>query len=222
MNRRMIAPLIFGLVGTAILMSLGFWQLQRLNWKTGILTEIGARLAQPPVGLPATLDKFADKYLQVEVSGQIETGELHVLTFGQGTPGFRVISTMVLDDGRRILVDRGFLPETQKDAVRYGGDVTAVGSLVWPQETDKYVPAPNYDKNIWFARDVPLMATALKTDQVMLAISRSTNNEGITPQQVAVNISNRHLEYVMTWFSLAVIWIGMTGYALWRIKRNIL
>ena len=220
MNKRMIFPLVFGLVGTAILMSLGFWQLQRMNWKAGILADIDARLAQAPVVLPAAPDQIGDKYLQVEVSGQIEGTELHVLTFGEGTPGFRVIAPMVMDDGRRILVDRGFLPEIEKDAPRVGGDVTAVGALVWPQETDKYVPDPNYEKNIWFARDVPLMATSLETEQVMLAISRSTNNEGIIPQRVSVNISNRHLEYVMTWFSLAVIWIGMTGYALWRIKRK--
>lgn len=220
MNKRMIFPLVFGLVGTAILMSLGFWQLQRMNWKAGILAEIDVRLSEAPVELPAALDQIDDKYLQVEVSGQIEGAELHVLTFGEGTPGFRVIAPMVLDDGRRILVDRGFLPETEKDAVRIGGDVTAVGALVWPQETDKYVPDPNYEKNIWFARDVPLMAATLDTEQVMLAISRSTNNEGIIPQRVSINISNRHLEYVMTWFSLAVIWIGMTGYALWRIKRK--
>lgn len=220
MNKRMIFPLVFGLVGAAILVSLGFWQLQRMNWKAGILAEIDTRLAQAPVVLPAALDQIGDKYLQVEVSGQIEDVELHVLTFGEGTPGFRVIAPMVLDDGRRILVDRGFLPETEKDAQREGGGVTAVGSLVWPQETDKYVPDPNYEKNIWFARDVPLMATTLETEQVMLAISRSTNNEGIIPQRVSINISNRHLEYVMTWFSLAVIWIGMTGYALWRIKRK--
>ena len=217
MNRR-IPLLIFGLVGTAILMSLGFWQLQRLTWKTGILAEIDARLAEPPVALPITPDPVADKYLQVEVAGKIVEGELHVLTFGDGGPGFRVIAPMLLEDGRLILVDRGFLPETEKNVVRAGGDVTAVGSLVWPQETDKYVPDPNREKNIWFARDVSLMAEALETEQVMLAISRSTNNDGITPQRVAVNISNRHLEYVMTWFSLAAIWIGMTGYALWRIK----
>lgn len=220
MNKRMIFPLVFGLVGAAILMSLGFWQLQRLNWKTEILAEIDARLAQAPVVLPAAPDQVEDKYLRVEVSGQIEGAELHVLTFGEGTPGFRVIAPMVLDDGRRILVDRGFLSETEKVTPREGGDVTAVGSLVWPQETDKYVPDPNYEKNIWFARDVPLMATTLQTEQVMLAISRSTNNEGIIPQRVSVNISNRHLEYVMTWFSLAVIWVGMTGYALWHIKQN--
>lgn len=217
MNRR-IPLLIFGLVGTAILMSLGFWQLQRMTWKAGILTEIDTRLAEPPVALPANPDPVADKYLQVEATGRIVDGELHVLTFGDGGPGFRVIAPMVLEDGRRILVDRGFLPETEKDAPRARGDITAVGSLVWPQETDNYVPDPNREKNIWFARDVDLMAEALETDQVMLAISRSTNNDGITPQRVSVNISNRHLEYVMTWFSLAAIWVGMTGYALRRIK----
>jgi surfeit locus 1 family protein len=220
MNRRMIVPLVFGLVGTAILMSLGFWHLQRMNWKAGILAEIDARLAEPPVALPATPDQIGDKYLRVKVSGHIEDTELHVLTFGDGTPGFRIISAMVLDDGRRILVDRGFVPEFEREEPRHGGDVTAVGSLVWPQETDKYVPDPNLERNIWFARDVPLMAANLKTTQVMVDITQSTNNEGITPQRVAINISNRHLEYVMTWFSLAVIWVGMTGYALWRIKQK--
>ena len=217
MNRR-ISILTFGIVGTAILMSLGFWQLQRMTWKAGILSEIDARLAEAPVALPEEPSPVSDKYLQVEVKGTINEGELHVLTFGDGGPGFRVIAPMVLDDGRRILVDRGFLSETEKDKSRAGGELTAVGSLVWPQETDKYVPDPNLVKNIWFARDVSLMAEALQTNQVMLAISRSSNNDGITPQRVSINISNRHLEYVMTWFSLAAIWIGMTGYALWRIK----
>ena len=219
MNRR-IPLLIFGVVGTAILMSLGFWQLQRMTWKTEILTEIDRRLAEAPVSVPTNPDPVGDKYLQVEVTGLVEQTELHVLTFGDNTPGFRVITAMVLEDGRRILVDRGFVPETQKDAPRVGGVTRAVGSLVWPQETDKYVPDPNLEKNIWFARNVPLMATALNTQEVMLAVSRSSNNEGITPQIASVNISNRHLEYVMTWFSLAVIWIGMTGYALSRIKRK--
>ncbi|OUS05105.1 hypothetical protein A9Q96_13480 [Rhodobacterales bacterium 52_120_T64] len=219
MNRR-LPLIIFGLTGAAILMSLGFWQLQRLTWKTGVLAEIDLRLAELPVALPLDVDPVADKYLQVEATGMIAKGELHVLTFSDGSPGFRVIAPMVLDDGRRILVDRGFLLETEKNSVRVGGEVTAVGSLVWPQETDKYVPDPNLEKNIWFARDVNLMAAALETDQIMLAISRSTNNDGITPQRVSVNITNRHLEYVMTWFSLAAIWIGMTGYALRRIKSK--
>lgn len=220
MNRRLIFPLVFGLVGAAIMISLGIWQLQRMNWKAGILTDIDTRLAAAPVALPAQPDDVADKYLQVAVSGTIVDQELHVLTFGEGSPGFRIIAPMTLEDGRRILVDRGFIPETAKNAERSGGMATVLGSLVWPQETDKYVPEPNLTENIWFARNVPLMAETLKTEEVMLDISQSSLNEGILPQRVSINISNRHLEYVMTWFSLAAIWIGMTVYSVWRIKRK--
>jgi len=220
MNKR-IPLLIFGLVGTSILISLGIWQYQRMTWKTSILAEIDARFAQTPVALPILPDPVADKYLQVTVSGTIVEGELHVLTFGDAGPGFRVIAPMVLEDGRRVLLDRGYIMETQKNAARSGGRVTAIGSLVWPQETDSFVPDPNLEKNIWFARDVDLMAETLDTDLVMIAVSSSTNDDGIQPQLVSVNITNRHLGYVMTWFSLAVIWIGMTGYALSRIKPKV-
>ena len=43
--KRLIAPLILGVGGIAILISLGTWQLRRLEWKEGILAEIEARIA---------------------------------------------------------------------------------------------------------------------------------------------------------------------------------
>jgi surfeit locus 1 family protein len=45
MIRRMIWPLVFGIGGVAILVSLGVWQVQRLAWKEGVLAEIEARIA---------------------------------------------------------------------------------------------------------------------------------------------------------------------------------
>ncbi|MEE9453730.1 MAG: SURF1 family protein [Paracoccaceae bacterium] len=216
----MILPLIAGVIGTAILLSLGTWQLQRMSWKQGVLAAIDARLSMPAIAVPADPDPVADKYLQVNVSGTLEPVELHVLGFGNGGPGFRVIAAMVLKDGRRILVDRGFIPETAKNTVRNGGAVIATGSMIWPQETDKYIAAPDRAKNIWFARNVPLMAETLGTLPLMVALHQSNNNQGITPQIPSINISNRHLEYVLTWYGLAIIWFGMTGYLLWRIKRK--
>ncbi len=220
MTRRMIFPLVLGIVGTAILLSLGTWQLMRLQWKTQILNGIESRLEAEPVALPDNPDPVADKYLLVKVTGDIGGQELHVLTFADTGPGFKVIVPMTLPDGRRILLDRGFIPETAKQTPRKGGRTTVIGALVWPQETDKYVPEPNLDKNIWFARDVDLMAKTLGTERVMLSVLKSSNLSGVTPLPVNVNIPNRHLEYVLTWYSLAIIWIGMTGYLIWRIKRK--
>lgn len=220
MNRRMVGAAIFGIVGTAIFLALGTWQLQRLEWKAEILAEIDTRLDMAPVAVPANPDPVGDKYLQVEITGTIAGEELHVLIFGESGPGFRVITAMTLTDGRRILVDRGYIPEAAKNDPRHGGEVRATGSLIWPQETDKYIPAPEIATNTWFARDVPLMAKTLNTEQIMVDIRESTLNEGIAPQIVSINIHNRHLEYVLTWYGFAAIWFGMTAYLLWRIKHQ--
>lgn len=220
MNRRMIVPLLFGIFGTALFIALGTWQWQRLEWKTDLLAEIDARLMAEPVPVPFDANPENNKYLQVAISGTYEPKELHVLTFGGGFPGYRVISPLVLSDGRRVLADRGIIGEPYKDDARNGGAVVATGALVWPDETDNYTPEPNLERNIWFAREVIAMADTLKTEPIMIAVQSSDNNEGIKPQRVAVNIPNNHLEYVLTWYGFAVIWIVMTTYLLWRIRNK--
>jgi len=222
MTRRMIAPLLFGIAGVAILVSLGVWQVQRLAWKTAILDEIAIRLAADPVPVPPDPDPARDAYLKVAAAGTVEPGELDVYTSNppQGV-GYRVIVPLRLDDGRTILLDRGFVPIEEKDAPRHLGTIRVEGALVWPQETDSFTSAPDRDKNIWFARDVPMMAEALGTLPVMLVTATSDAPAAPTPMPVTVNIPNDHLQYAVTWFLLAVVWAGMTVYLLWRIKRRI-
>lgn len=219
MTRRMIVPLLFCVLGVILFTTLGFWQLQRLQWKQGILAEIDYKLTSAPVSVPATLDRDADRYMRVAVSGELDVRELHVLT-SNGTAGYRIIAALALDDGRRILVERGFVPQSQKDAARTTGAITGTGYLMWPDETDKYTPAPERDENLWFARNVDLMASELSTEPVLVVLTDATNSTGIIPPPVQINIPNRHLEYVLTWFGFAIIWIGMTGLYLWRIKRR--
>ena len=33
-------------------------------------------------------------------------------------------------------------------------------------------------------------------------------------------IPNDHMNYAITWFSLAAVWLGMTAYLLWRIRQR--
>ena len=101
--------LTFGLIGTAILVSLGVWQVQRLAWKEGILAEIEARIDAPPVPLPTTPDPETDSYLHVTVTGQIAPEQLRVLVSQKDVgAGYRIISPMQIE-GRTVLVDRGFV-----------------------------------------------------------------------------------------------------------------
>lgn len=81
---------------------------------------------------------------------------------------------------------------------------------------DSFTPEPDKSNNIWFARDVPKMAAALGTEPVLL-IAKSKTDPNVVPLPVDTEgIPNDHLQYAITWFSLALIWAAMTGFFLWR------
>ncbi len=222
MTRRMIGPLLFGILGVGVLVWLGMWQVHRLAWKTAIIAGIDARLAADPVAVPPAPSPETDQYLRVRATGDVGPGELDVYTsVPERGVGYRVIVPLRLADGRTVLLDRGFVPIGEKDAPRHLGPISVEGSLAWPQETDGYTSPPDRDKNVWFARDVPLMAAALGTAPVLIVASSSDDPEQPLPMPVTVNLPNNHLGYAIQWFGLAVVWALMTGYLLWRIKRRI-
>jgi surfeit locus 1 family protein len=222
MTRRIWQALVFGLGGTAILVSLGVWQVQRLTWKEGLIAELEAKLAEAPVALPETPTELRDEYTRVRVGGRFGPEELHVITSARPWgPGFRVIAPFETEDGRRVLVDRGYVPDEAKDAPRSPGEATVTGALLWPDETGFDTPEPDLGANIWFARDAAAMAEALGTAPVMI-VAEDGAAEGEFPaaRPVTVNLRNDHLQYAVTWFSLAVIWLVMTAVVLVRLRRR--
>lgn len=220
MHRKMILPLLFGLIGAAILVALGTWQVQRLAWKQGVIARAEAQIRQGPQPLSWYALFPRDQYLPVTVTGQFLGQEAHVLTSVQGIgPGFLVVASFETDRGRRILIDRGFIPQDQKNAARPGQAATVIGNLIRPDDVTRATPAPDLARNIWFGRDVDAMAAALNTEPLMM-VARSDTGQGLTPRPVTVTFSNNHLGYAITWFSLAFAWLGMTGLYLWRIRRR--
>ncbi|WP_299557455.1 SURF1 family protein [uncultured Sulfitobacter sp.] len=219
--RRSLFLIIIGVGGAAVLLWLGFWQIQRLDWKLAVIEDIDARIAAAPVALPDAPDPETDAYLPVRVSGALNDTYLRVLVSQKEIgAGYRIISALDTGD-RRVLVDRGFVPVAQTDIPVQQQPVTVYGNLQWPQETDSFTPAPDLAENIWFARDVTAMADALGTDPVLVvAREMSVNDAPVTPLPVdTAAIPNDHLQYAITWFSLAVIWAAMTTAFLWRARR---
>lgn len=208
--RRMVFPSLVGGLGLVVLLGLGTWQLQRLTWKEDVLATIESRIAAGPVALPEQPDEASDRYLAVELTGEIAEGELHVfwVTAGQGA-GYRVISPFVTDTGRRILIDRGYIAATDKGTARTTGPATLIGNLLWPDEGDWTTPAPDETANILYARDLAYMAQRLDTEP-LLVVARA-GETGASPLPVSTEgIPNNHLQYAITWFALALIWAAMT------------
>ena len=221
MLKRVVFPLLFGLIGAAILIALGVWQMQRLTWKEAILADIQTRITAPPVAVPAVPDPIADKYLPVAISGQITDDEVHVLVSQKRIgAGYRIIAAFEAEDGRRLLLDRGFVKVDQKSAARPTGAAQVIGNLHWPDESGGSIPEPDLKAEIWFARDVPALAAHLNAEPVLIiARETSLSDDPVSPLPVDIaGIPNDHLQYALTWFSLAVIWLIMTLSFLWRAR----
>lgn len=220
---RFVVPILIGVIGLSILLSLGVWQLRRLDWKQGVLAEIERQLEAPPVAVPAEPTETTDKFLIVRANGRYTGEEIHVLisTKERGA-GYRLISAFEMDRGQRILVDRGFIATDAKMMTRQPAATSVTGALHWPDETDVFTPDNDLEKNIWFARDVETMAAALQTDPILIVLEQTTELDppAYPLPLTTAGIPNDHLGYAVTWFGLAAVWAGMTALWLWRIRRR--
>lgn len=222
MLRRLLLLLIPGLALTAVLASLGVWQVQRMGWKADQLVAIQRGIEQPPTALPTTIDPSM-RYLPVVVEGRTTGDEILVLSHTkEGGGGYNVISAFETTDGRRIMVDRGYVPQDDRHAARPPVALTVAGNLHWPDEKGGSTPEPDLKAGIWFAREVPRMAEHLKTDPVLVVASAIGGDaQGVLPIPLTVSgIPNNHLSYAVQWFSFAVICFGMTMTLAWRIRRR--
>ncbi len=85
MKGRVWQVLIATVLAVALLVGLGVWQLQRLQWKEALIAERDSRLAATPVTLERALQDFdaqrSVEFLKVEVTGTFQSdAELFLLT----------------------------------------------------------------------------------------------------------------------------------------------
>ncbi len=217
--RRFLVPLTFGIAGCAILVMLGIWQVNRLAEKEAMLARIEAQIVADPVPL---FSGPLEEYQAVSAEGTITGEEAHVLTSIRNRgAAFRIVSVFETG-GRRVLLDRGIVDSADKDAARPQVTARIVGNYRNVEETDSFTPEPDLANRYWFARDVPAMAAALDAEPILIVLrATSETDPPATPMPVGTEgIPNDHLNYAITWFSLALAWAGMTGLWLWRIARR--
>ncbi len=219
---RFVIPALFGLIGFAILVTLGLWQLQRMEWKHAMLAEIASRIDAAPVPLPEVPDAASDNFLPVDFLGTIDGEPLRVLgAWRAGGTGYRIVAP-VLTDGQRVMVDLGVLPLDGADGLVLPRTALRIaGNLNWPDDANAGTPEP--DGADWYARDVEPMAALLGTDPVMIVARQVEPPLAIVPVPVGVEgVPDNHLGYAIQWFGLAAVWLGMTVFLLWRIRRRTL
>ena len=221
--RRILFLIIVGFGGAAILIALGTWQVQRLGWKQDLLASIADRIDSPPMSLEAAIAPTFMRYQAVSIEGEFGAPYLRILASRKTTGAvYRIVRPFDVTGFGTILVDTGWQPQSRSVGPAPEGSVSLVGNLNAPNEIDSFTPEPDLDENIWFARDVPAMAEALGTQPVMVVLRDEPSVDlGVTPWPVDTrDIPNDHLQYAITWFSLAVLWLLMSLYFFRRGMRN--
>jgi surfeit locus 1 family protein len=205
----------------ALLLGLGVWQLQRLQWKLGLIAQVNANLTAPPLSLDRALALgAAAQYRRVGLQGHFDNArEAYIYGIGpEGAPVFHVVVPFAADDGRILLVDRGIVPrDLQNPATRpesiHNGETRVVGVWRTPEAGGAFTPPPDLARRIWFSHDLAAIARA---DKVTLAApviveADATPNPGGWPRggQTVVTFRNEHLQYAITWFLMAAGLLGV-------------
>jgi surfeit locus 1 family protein len=229
MTGRAWQVLIAAALGVILLVGLGMWQLQRLVWKDALIAERDMRLAAAPGSLDEALKEFeADRsveFMKVEAHGTFQhKAEAFMLTTEGGVPGFEVVTPLASADGIVVLVDRGFVPEPLKDPAKRResqpqGEIKVTGILRrHVGGRGPFTPDNDPDDNMWYWWDIPAMlayADVAPDARVAPFVLHVQPGEGprTLPAPVAVDesLTNNHLQYALTWFSLAILLVIMAG-----------
>ena len=231
--RRRLVSGVLCLIGVAILLGLGEWQLQRLRWKEDLLARIAALQTAQAKPLETVLNAGGDlDYVRASFAcPDLERRPLlRLFSVRDGAAGYRLITACPVAAGAisSILVDRGFVPLEQATVAVQPGRAQLPGPIVGVlRKGDKptfVTPANRVDANLWYSRDVAAMARKLGAAApapVFLMLEQPAPAAGgPTPAPVPIDIPNRHLEYAITWFGLAAALVGVYVANLFRKRQT--
>lgn len=215
-----------GVLAVSLLVSLGVWQLQRLQWKTALIERVEAGLVAPPSTAPGpdlwtgvTFDTA--EYRRVEVRGQyLPSDDTLVKAVTSRGSGFWVMAPFETDDGWRLFINRGFVPDDRtsaSDRPKPEGEQTVTGLLRLTQPGGAFLRDNDPAANRWFSRDTVAMAEALGLGQVApYFVDADAAGDGVPIGGLTVvSFPNKHFGYAMTWFGLAAVF----AYLLYRATR---
>ncbi|HYC74359.1 SURF1 family protein [Brevundimonas sp.] len=203
----------------AVLVTLGVWQVQRLQWKQGLIAQAeqaGAALPEAPSWvLGADNPEFSR--VALICPGLATAPYVELQTIHEGQPGVRLISACRHPGyPQTLLVDRGFVA----DAISARPPVAASEAPTQLVAQVRRTPPPGpmalaAEGRRFFARDNAAMARALGVEGPVapwtLFALTSSNPEwlALKPSAPPAAFSNNHLGYAITWFGLALALIGV-------------
>lgn len=224
-----VIPTILTLIGLAILLGLGTWQLGRYNEKIALEATRDTQLSKPAVKLDKLPASIADlNFRKVELTGTFDPS--HTVLFKhrqyEKRPGFWLATPLVLTDGSTILTNRGWVPFDKGPEIAKSlttrAPVTLTGVIhVLPRNIPDEITRGKFERgettltdNVvqWHTYDVEAIASHLPGDEVIDgAVFVLDEAHTGSPFPIASTAymtkpymtAERHQGYFMFWYSTA-------------------
>ena len=201
-NKFLFSVFVYFIILT--LLSLGFWQIYRLNWKLELIEQIENSLKNDPVEL-SNIEK--KNYLRIKTIGDIDFDkQIYLYNLNDaGKPGFEVINPIKIGD-ENYLVNRGWIPFEKKDLpeINLVDQNQIVGTLMLQTKPSTFKPDNDIEKNYWFTldREDILKFTGRNFSEYVIYLNGDYKIP--KPRVITAKISNNHKKYAITWFSMAI------------------
>jgi cytochrome oxidase assembly protein ShyY1 len=219
---------IFTLAMVALFVGLGLWQLQRRLEKHALIAALTERLTAAPVPLPSPsrwsgLTPAKDEFRRVSFTAAYpRLPDAMVYSAGSAVrddisgPGTWAFLPARLPSGETVVINAGFVQNTMQDRdledralarLVTGKPVTLTGYIRFPEAAGMLTPHENLAKRLWFARDQLAMAHALGWGEVApfyIDLEQPAPEGGVPkPGPLDVHLKDDHMQYAITWFTLA-------------------
>lgn len=219
--RRLLIPAVSTLVMLAVLLGLGFWQLQRRDWKADLLARIDSAERLPAVPLPASPEPFA----KVSVQGRLRT-DLQVLYGAEvrvDTLGAHLIMPLERDGAEPVLVDLGWVPMQRRDPLVL--PTSPIEGFVRPAEHAGTFSAPdNPEKRLFYTLDPGPIGAAFGLPKiapfVLVAVGEVPAGTFPDPVRTLPRPPDNHLQYALTWFGFAATLLIIFGLYAIRARKS--
>ena len=201
-NKLLFSVFVYFIILT--LLSLGFWQIYRLNWKLELIEQIENSLKNDPVELIGIKKK---NYLRIKTSGDIDFDkQIYLYNLNDaGKPGFEVINPIKIGD-ENYLVNRGWIPFEKKDLpeINLVDQNQIVGTLMLQTKPSTFKPENDIEKNYWFTLNREDISKFTGRNFSEYIIYLNGDYKIPKPRVITAKISNNHKKYAITWFSMAI------------------
>ncbi len=220
-----VTALAFG-----ILMALGSWQVQRLHWKENLLAQMNTKLS----GVVQDLDALSKQesqdlaFTRVQAQGTFMANQNFFFPAKKhaGRLGLHVITPLRLNNGHLLFVNRGWIPEDQKDKVPFAeGSQQIQGVLRFSQKPGPFTPENNITANAWYWMDLSALYQQIGAPPSYnyYLVQQPYQQKLDLPVPVEVttkDIPNKHLSYALTWYSLGFVLLVIYGIFVYKNTRK--